>query len=96
MVDPGISRETSTAMMGCQPIMWPIFPQNCMKKKEIGPRGGSHPWCHLISANDKSVIPLYRLRHFLSLKSVYSNNEISSELEVNMRTHQASTLLNAI
>ena len=25
---------------GRQPIIWPIFPENCMKMKKIWPRGG--------------------------------------------------------
>ena len=28
---------------GRQPIIPPYFPENCMKMKEIGPRGDGHP-----------------------------------------------------
>ena len=28
-----------TSMMGRQPIIWPFFPENCMKMNEFGPRG---------------------------------------------------------
>ena len=28
---------------GCQPIIWPIFPKNCMKMKKFWARGGARP-----------------------------------------------------
>ena len=28
---------------GHQPIIWPIFPENCMKMKKFWARGGRHP-----------------------------------------------------
>ena len=34
-----ISQGAPTPKRGCQPIIWRIFPENCMKMKKIEPRG---------------------------------------------------------
>ena len=43
VADPGFPRGgTLTPKGGRQPIIWPIFPENCMKMKKFG-AGGARP-----------------------------------------------------
>ena len=40
----GISQGGTNPKGGRQPIIWPKFPENCMKMKKIGPsKGGARP-----------------------------------------------------
>ena len=39
--DPRFLRRGRRSQRGCQPIMEPIFPENCMKMNKIGPREAS-------------------------------------------------------
>ena len=40
VADPGFPRRVSANPKGrFQPIIWPFFPENCMKMKVIGRRG---------------------------------------------------------
>ena len=43
VADPGFPRGGGANPKGggCQPIIWPIFPKNCMKMKKFGARGGA-------------------------------------------------------
>ena len=38
VADPGFSRGGAPTLK--EAIIWPLFPQNCMKLKEFGPPGG--------------------------------------------------------
>ena len=41
VADPGFpSGWVPTPNVGVKAIIWAFFPENCMKMKEIGPRGG--------------------------------------------------------
>ena len=37
--DPGFLREAANPKRGCQPIIWSIFPENCIKKNLKMDRG---------------------------------------------------------
>ena len=45
MADPGFPRGGGANPKGggCQPIIWPTFPENCMKMKKFWAGGGMHP-----------------------------------------------------
>ena len=45
MADPGFLKGANSKS-GCEKLLFgQCFPENCMKMKEIGPRGGARPWC---------------------------------------------------
>ena len=44
VADPGFPRGGgANPKGGRQPIIWPIFPENCMKMKKFGAGGGARP-----------------------------------------------------
>ena len=48
VADPGFPRGGDAKPKGGRkPIIWPIYPENCMKMKKFWARGGAHPLCPL-------------------------------------------------
>ena len=58
MVDPGFPRGGGTNPKGGgrQPIIWPIFPENCMKMKKFWAGGARVPRAPLRSATDRVYV----------------------------------------
>ena len=56
MADPGIPRRGATIPEGSvNLLLGQIFAENCIKMKELGLRGGVHPYRELRSANVMST-----------------------------------------
>ena len=74
VADPGFSQGGGGAPTPKIAIIFQIFAENCIKKKEFGPPGGARPWCLPLGSANDTFFPLLFVLSSLAIRSGFWGN----------------------